>query len=47
MEIQNVLEVIDRGNMDELPVSFRVIGNELCRLGDILRRSDRFVVPVS
>lgn len=46
-ELQEVLEGIDNGNIDQLPLSFRVIANELCRFGDILLRTDRIVIPNS
>ncbi|XP_062713896.1 uncharacterized protein K02A2.6-like [Aedes albopictus] len=47
LEIQEVLEAVDKGNIEELPISFRVIASELCRFGEVLLRSDRIVVPVS
>lgn len=46
-EIQEVLDIIDKGNIEELPLSFRVIASELCRFGDVLLRTDRIVIPNS
>lgn len=36
---------MDQDRKHELPTEFRVFGNELCRVGDILLRGDRIVVP--
>lgn len=44
-ELQMVLKLMDQDRKHELPTEFRVFGNELCRVGDILLRGDRIVVP--
>ncbi|XP_055633470.1 uncharacterized protein LOC129773838 [Toxorhynchites rutilus septentrionalis] len=46
-ELQEVLKGLDNGSIDQLPLAFRVIAQELCRFGDILLRTDRIVVPNS
>lgn len=44
-EIQLILKCLEEDNVNELPLPFRVVANELCRFGDILLRVDRIVVP--
>lgn len=45
-EIQQILEIIRRDAVQELPVEFRVISNELCELNGVLLRGDRIVIPL-
>lgn len=47
VEMQLVLERLRQDQRQNLPVDFRVFGNELCEVGDILLRGDRIVVPES
>lgn len=44
-EIREVLEYLEQDKPDELPLSFRIVANELCRCDDVLLRSDRIVIP--
>lgn len=44
-EIRHVLECLDQNNFEELPLSFRIVANELCRCDDVLLRTDRVVIP--
>ncbi|XP_055622409.1 uncharacterized protein K02A2.6-like [Toxorhynchites rutilus septentrionalis] len=44
-QIQRIIEALDAGMTVDLPLAFRMIFTELCRLGDILLRGDRIVIP--
>lgn len=44
-QIQEIFEALDTGSADEIPLEFRMIFSELCRLNDVLLRIDRIVVP--
>lgn len=44
-EIQEVLGSLAEGEVQDLPLSYRVIANELCELEGVLLRGDRIVVP--
>lgn len=44
-EIKSILELLDQDRLFELPLQYRVVSKELCRLGNILMRGDRVVVP--
>lgn len=46
-EIQQVLECLGNASIQELPLQYRVVANELCRCEDILLRTDRIVIPQS
>lgn len=47
VEICSVLECLDSDHHEELPLSFRIVANELCRCEDVLLRIDRIVIPVT
>ncbi|KXJ71271.1 hypothetical protein RP20_CCG020989 [Aedes albopictus] len=36
---------LDQDKVDDLPLSFRIVANELCRCEDVLLRTDRIVIP--
>lgn len=44
-QIQQIFHALDRGVADEVPLEYRMIFAELCRLNDVLLRIDRIVVP--
>ncbi|XP_055623755.1 uncharacterized protein K02A2.6-like [Toxorhynchites rutilus septentrionalis] len=46
-EIQEFLEFLEKGEVQNLPIVYRVIANELCELQGVLIRGDRIVVPCS
>lgn len=46
-EIQQILQTIADDRLFELPIAYRVIGQELSQVGNILMRGDRIVVPQS
>lgn len=46
-ETQQILDTLRRDAIQELPVEYRVVANELCGLNDMLLRGDRIVVPSS
>ncbi|XP_055623840.1 uncharacterized protein K02A2.6-like [Toxorhynchites rutilus septentrionalis] len=46
-EIQQVIEALDSGGEGDIPLPFKMISTELCRLDDVLLRVDRIVIPQS
>lgn len=44
-EICQILECLDQDKVDEIPLAYRIVANELCRCDDVLLRTDRIVVP--
>ncbi|XP_053691661.1 uncharacterized protein K02A2.6-like [Sabethes cyaneus] len=46
-EIQQVLNILESGENQDLPIVYRVIANELCDFQGVLIRGDRIVVPCS
>lgn len=44
-EIQEILQVVRKGETQQLPLEFRAFANELCEVADILLRTDRIVIP--
>lgn len=46
-EIQQVIESLFRAEIHNLPITYRVIANELCEFEGVLLRGDRIVVPFS
>ncbi|XP_055644734.1 uncharacterized protein K02A2.6-like [Toxorhynchites rutilus septentrionalis] len=44
-EIRHVLECLDLDKVEELPLAFRIVANELCRCDDVLLRTNRIVIP--
>ncbi|XP_055609554.1 uncharacterized protein K02A2.6-like [Uranotaenia lowii] len=44
-EIMQIFESISSGRLFELPMEYRGVGRELCRVGNVLMRGDRVVVP--
>ncbi|XP_055622556.1 uncharacterized protein K02A2.6-like [Toxorhynchites rutilus septentrionalis] len=46
-EISLIFEALSNGRLFELPLEYRMIGRELCRVGNVLMRGDRIIVPRS
>lgn len=44
-EIQEILDLILNGDIQDLPIAYRVLANELCELQGVLLREDRIVIP--
>ncbi|XP_062701591.1 uncharacterized protein K02A2.6-like [Aedes albopictus] len=44
-DTRQVLEAINTGIPDELPLCYKVIYTELCAIGNVLLRGDRIIVP--
>lgn len=44
-DIQQVLEILLQGDLQKLPLEFRVVANELCEVENVLLRADRIVIP--
>lgn len=44
-EIQDVVLKIQAGDLQDLPLSYKVIANELCVVNDVLLRVDRIIIP--
>lgn len=40
-----VMEALSKDRLHEMPVAYRVIGRELCSVGNVLMRGDRVVIP--
>ncbi|XP_062535602.1 uncharacterized protein K02A2.6-like [Armigeres subalbatus] len=46
-EILNVLHILKTGDVQNLPIEYRVVSNELCDFQGVLLRGDRIVIPTS
>lgn len=44
-EIMELIQMIQNDDQDSLPLSYKVISNELCIVGDVLLRVDRVIIP--
>ncbi|XP_062699677.1 uncharacterized protein K02A2.6-like [Aedes albopictus] len=47
LEIIELIKMIRNGDEENMPLSYKVIANELCIVGDVLLRVDRIVIPKS
>ncbi|XP_055614912.1 uncharacterized protein K02A2.6-like [Toxorhynchites rutilus septentrionalis] len=43
--IRQVIEALNSGTTNELPLSYRVISSELCSINNVLLRGDRIIIP--
>lgn len=46
-EIQEVLNTLQHGKTENLPIVYRVIAAELCELQGVVLRGDRIIIPDS
>lgn len=44
-EITEIIRMIQTEDQESLPLSYKVIANELCIVGDVLLRVDRIIIP--
>lgn len=45
LEIQHIFQALDSGTSDEVPLEYKMVFSELCKLNNVLLRADRIVVP--